>query len=155
MNQKTDPEAAQQLAEQVAEAMWSRDNTPQLLGMQRQAVGPGFARIAMTVREDMTNGHLTCHGGIIFTLADTAFAYACNSGNQTTVAAAASIDFLSPARIGEILVAEAREQWQAGRSGVYDIAVRSSDGRAVALFRGKAHRLNGSVIDNNTRGEQQ
>jgi len=107
----------------------------------------------MTVRDDMTNGHLSCHGGIIFALADTAFAYACNSGNQTTVAAAASIDFLSPAGRGETLVAEAREQWQAGRSGVYDVDVRTTDGRAVALFRGKSHRLNGTVIDNN-QGEQ-
>jgi acyl-CoA thioesterase len=154
MNQKTDQEAAQQLAEQVADAMWPRDNTPRLLGMQRQAVGPGFARIAMAVREDMTNGHHSCHGGIIFALADTAFAYACNSGNQTTVAAAASIDFLSPAQRGETLVAEAREQWQAGRSGVYDVDVRTADGRAVALFRGKAHRLNGTVIDNHAPGEQ-
>lgn len=154
MNQKTDQENAQQLAEQVAEAMWPRDNTPRLLGMQRQAVSPGFARIAMFVREDMTNGHLTCHGGIIFALADTAFAYACNSGNQTTVAAAASIDFLSPARIGETLIAEAQEQWQAGRSGVYDVEVSTTDGRAVALFRGKAHRLSGAVIDNHPQGEQ-
>lgn len=155
MTPKTTQEAAQQLAEQVAEAMWPRDNTPQLLGMQRLAVGHGFARIAMPVREDMTNGHRTCHGGIIFALADTAFAYACNSTNQTTVAAAASIDFLSPARIGETLVAEAREQWQAGRSGVYDVDVRTADGRAVALFRGRAHRLNGAVIDHNTSGEHE
>ncbi|MFZ2266031.1 MAG: hydroxyphenylacetyl-CoA thioesterase PaaI [Azonexus sp.] len=154
MDQKTDQENAQQLAEQVAEAMWPRDNTPRLLGMQRLAVAPGFARIAMAVRADMTNGHLTCHGGIIFALADTAFAYACNSGNQTTVAAAASIDFLSPARIGETLIAEAREQWQAGRSGVYDVDVRTTDGRAIALFRGKAQRLNGTVIDNHPQGEQ-
>jgi acyl-CoA thioesterase len=154
MNQKTPQESAQQLAEQVADAMWPRDNTPRLLGMQRLAVGPGFARIAMAVREDMTNGHHSCHGGIIFSLADTAFAYACNSGNQTTVAAAASIDFLSPAQRGETLVAEAREQWQAGRSGVYDVEVRTTDGRAVALFRGKAHRLNGTVIDNHAPGEQ-
>lgn len=153
MNQKTDQEAALQLAGQVAESMWLRDNTPQLLGMQRQAVGPGFARIAMAVRADMSNAHQSCHGGIIFALADTAFAYACNSGNQTSVAAAASIDFLSPARVGETLVAEAREQWQAGRSGVYDVDVCTTDGRAVALFRGKAHRLNGPVIDNN-QGEQ-
>jgi acyl-CoA thioesterase len=154
MNQKTDQESAQQLAEQVANAMWPRDNTPQLLGMQRQAVGPGFARIAMAVREDMTNGHHSCHGGIIFALADTAFAYVCNSGNQTTVAAAASIDFLSPAHIGETLIAEAHEQWQAGRSGVYDVEVRTTEGRTVALFRGKAHRLNGAVIDKHPQGEQ-
>jgi len=154
MNQKTEQEAAQQLAEQVAAAMWPRDNTPKLLDMQCLAVGPGFARIAMTVRDDMTNGHLSCHGGIIFALADTAFGYACNSGNQTTVAAVAGIDFLSPAGRGETLVAEAREQWQAGRSGVYDVDVRTTDGRAVALFRGKSHRLNGTVIDNTTPGEQ-
>lgn len=144
---------AQQLAEEVADAMWARDNTPRMLGMQRQAIGPGYARIAMAVRADMTNGHQTCHGGIIFTLADTTFAYACNSSNRTTVAASASIDFLSPALHGETLVAEAREQWQAGRNGIYDVAVHTTDGRAIALFRGKARRLNEPVIPQHTAGE--
>lgn len=136
----------QPLAEASAAAMWARDAAPQALGMALCAVSPGHATVAMSVRADMCNGHQTCHGGLIFTLADTAFAYACNSRNKTTVAAAASIDFLSPAHVGERLVAEASEQSLSGRTGVYDVSVRTDSGRLVALFRGKSHRLNGDVI---------
>jgi len=137
--------------------MWPRDQAPALLGMQLLAIGPGTAKIAMPVRPDMTNGHHTCHGGIIFTLADTAFAYACNSYNQTTVAAAAHIDFLSPGKAGEVLIATATEQALKGRSGVYDVSVHGEDGRLVALFRGKAQRIGGCVIEHpqdNNPGEQ-
>ena len=139
----TDP---QQLAQAVANAMWSRDNATQALGMEVLAVGPGTATIAMPVRTDMLNGHHMCHGGYIFTLADSAFAYACNSYNQNTVASACHIDFLAPARLGDVLEAEAVERSAAGRTGVYNITVRVRGGKTVALFRGKSYRIQGEVI---------
>ncbi|MFW9595326.1 MAG: hydroxyphenylacetyl-CoA thioesterase PaaI [Macromonas sp.] len=139
----TDP---QQLAQAVANAMWSRDNATNALGMEILAVGPGTATIAMPVRTDMLNGHHMCHGGYIFTLADSAFAYACNSYNQNTVASACHIDFLAPARLGDVLEAEAVERSAAGRTGVYDITVRVRGGKTVALFRGKSYRIQGEVI---------
>lgn len=139
----TDPSA---LAAATAGAMWARDRTAQALGMRIVAIDAGRATLAMTVGSDMVNGHHICHGGMIFTLADTAFAYACNSYNFNTVASAAQIDFLAPAREGETLEAEAVERAAAGRSGVYDVSVRTSDGRQIALFRGKSARINGEVI---------
>ena len=139
----TDP---QQLAQAVANAMWSRDNATQALGMEVLAVGPGTATIAMPVRTDMLNGHHMCHGGYIFTLADSAFAYACNSYNQNTVASACHIDFLAPARLGDVLEAEAVERSAAGRTGVYVITVRVRGGKTGALFRGKSYRIQGEVI---------
>ena len=140
----TDPSA---LAAATAGAMWARDRTAQALGMRLVKIDAGHATLAMTVRSDMVNGHHICHGGMIFTLADTAFAYACNSYNQNTVASAANIDFLAPAREGETLEAEAIERSAAGRTGVYDVSVRTADGRTVALFRGKSARISGQVID--------
>ncbi len=140
----TDPSA---LAAATAGAMWARDRTAQALGMRLVKIDAGQATLAMTVRSDMVNGHHICHGGMIFTLADTAFAYACNSYNQNTVASAANIDFLAPAREGETLEAEAIERSAAGRTGVYDVSVRTADGRIVALFRGKSAPISGQVID--------
>ena len=140
----TDP--AQQLAEDTAAAMWARDNAAQALGMRIERVSPGAALLSMAVRKDMVNGHHICHGGMIFALADTAFAYACNSYNNNTVASACHIDFLAPAREGEVLEAEACERSAAGRTGVYDITVRTQDGRNIALFRGKSYRISGEVI---------
>lgn len=136
---------AQALAEATAAAMWERDHAARALGMQVAQVGPGRALLRMAVRHDMVNGHAICHGGMIFTLADTAFAYACNSNNQVTVASACQIDFIAPAREGELLEAEAVERSASGRTGVYDVTV-SSGGKTVALFRGKSHRIGGSVI---------
>ena len=140
----TDP--AQQLAEDTAAAMWARDNAAQALGMRIERVSPGASLLSMAVRKDMVNGHHICHGGMIFALADTAFAYACNSYNKNTVASACHIDFLAPAREGEVLEAEACERSAAGRTGVYDITVRTQDGRNIALFRGKSYRISGEVI---------
>ena len=137
---------AQALAEAVAETMWARDRATNALGMKIEAVRPGYARISMTVRGDMVNGHHICHGGLIFTLADSAFAYACNSYNKNTVASACNIDFLAPGREGDTLDAEAVEQSQAGRTGVYDVSVRDSAGKTIALFRGKSYRISGEVI---------
>ncbi len=139
----TDPQA---LAEATAEAMWSRDRNAQALGMTLISVAPGRAVIRMEVRPSMVNGHHICHGGMIFTLADTAFAYACNSYNANTVASACHIDFLAPAKEGQMLEAEAIEQSLSGRTGVYDITVRVAGGRTVALFRGKSYRIAGEVI---------
>ena len=116
------------------------------MGMRIVKVGPGRAELTMTVRADMLNGHATCHGGFIFTLADSAFAFACNSNNQTTVASGAGIDFIAPAREGDVLTAAAEERSATGRTGVYDITVRNQRGETVALFRGKSHRVKGHVV---------
>ena len=136
----------QALAEEVSAAMWPRDRASQALGMEIVSVKPGCAMVSMPVRADMLNGHQICHGGFIFTLADSAFAYACNSYNQNTVASACHVDFLAPAREGDILEAEAIERSLSGRTGVYDVTVRSRGGKTIALFRGKSYRLNGEVI---------
>ena len=141
------PSDPQALAERVAQAMWSRDQAAQALGMRLDAIGPGHARLSMAVRPDMLNGHGICHGGLIFTLADTAFAYACNSSNHNTVASACQIDFLAPGQSGDTLSAEAVEQTLAGRTGIYDIRVCASNGQLLALFRGKSHRIAGHVTD--------
>ncbi len=140
------PEEPEALAQAVAQAMFARDNASRKLGMRIEAVAPGYARLSMTVREDMVNGHAICHGGFIFTLADSAFAFACNSRNLNTVAAGGNIDFLAPAHIGDVLTAEAREQSLAGRTGVYDMTVTRQDGTRIALLRGKSARIAGEVI---------
>ena len=139
----TDPQA---LASATAHAMWQRDRTAQALAMRIEQIAPGNATLSMPVRSDMVNGHHICHGGMIFTLADTAFAYACNSYNKNTVASACNIDFLAPGKEGEVLEAEAQERSLSGRTGVYDVTVRTREGRVVALFRGKSYRINGEVI---------
>ena len=137
---------AQALAEATAAAMWARDRAANALGMRILSVRPGYAKLAISVRTDMVNGHHICHGGMIFTLADTAFAYACNSYNKNTVASACNIDFLAPAMENDTLEAEAIEQSLAGRTGVYDVTVRTLAGKAIALFRGKSYRIQGEVI---------
>ena len=141
-----DAAAAQELAEAVAEAMWSRDRAAQALGMRIDSVAPGRASLSMPVRSDMVNGHHICHGGLIFTLADTAFAYACNAYNRNTVASGCNIDFVATGREGDTLLAEAAERTLSGRTGVYDVTVRDSAGNTVALFRGKSYRISGEVI---------
>ncbi|MDG1107761.1 MAG: hydroxyphenylacetyl-CoA thioesterase PaaI [Burkholderiaceae bacterium] len=143
---ETDEALATALAQDAVNAMWSRDQAAQALGMEIRQALAGSATLRMRVRKDMVNGHQICHGGLIFTLADTAFAYACNSYNQNTVASACHIDFLAPGREGDVLEAVAIERSSAGRTGVYDVEVRVVDGHAVALFRGKSHRIKGEVI---------
>ncbi len=142
------PEDPQALAEAVAASMWARDRAAQALGMQIDSVGPGRAMLSMKVRSDMVNGHHICHGGLIFSLADTAFAYACNAYNRNTVASGCSIDFVAPGMEGDTLQAEAQERSLSGRTGVYDITVRDSAGKTLALFRGKSYRIAGEVIGN-------
>lgn len=141
------PEEAQALAERVAETMYSRDRASQGLGMRIVRVGPGLAELTMSVRNDMLNGHAICHGGFIFALADSAFAFACNSYNLTTVASGCAIDFMAPAREGDVLTAMARERSASGRTGVYDIEVNNQRGETIALFRGKSYRIKGHVAE--------
>jgi len=141
------PQEAQALAERVAEGMYSRDRASQALGMKIVRVGPGLAELTMSVRGDMLNGHAICHGGFIFALADSAFAFACNSYNLTTVASGCAIDFMAPAREGDVLTATARERSASGRTGVYDIEVRNQRGETIALFRGKSYRIKGHVVE--------
>jgi acyl-CoA thioesterase len=136
----------QQIAERVAGEMFARDSASQSLGMQVKEVRPGYARLTLIVRPDMLNGHAICHGGVIFSLADSAFAFACNSHNQNTVASGCSIDFLAPAKAGDELSAEAVERALLGRIGVYDVTVTNSEGRTIALFRGRSYRVTGEVI---------
>ena len=137
--------APQALADLASQAMWSRDAATHALGMELVSVTPGGATLRMRVRPDMVNGHRICHGGLIFTLADSAFAYACNSYNLNTVASACHIDFLAPGREGDVLEAQAVERSVAGRTGVYDVTVSVVGGHAVALFRGKSYRIAGEV----------
>ncbi|HJT08633.1 MAG TPA: hydroxyphenylacetyl-CoA thioesterase PaaI [Stellaceae bacterium] len=140
--------SAERIAQAVGRAMYDADKASRALGMVLEEIRPGLARMRMTVRDDMINGHDLCHGGLIFTLADSAFAFACNARNQVTVAAGAEIHFVSSAKRGETLIAVARERAGAGRSGIYDIEVSdSASGRLVALFRGRSHRVEGSIID--------
>lgn len=134
------------LAQAAAHAMWQRDHAAKALGIRIETVKPGASRLTMLVRQDMVNGHAICHGGLIFTLADTAFAYACNSYNINAVASACNIDFLAPAHLGDSLIAEAVERSQSGRTGVYDITVSNAAGKTIALFRGKSYRIQGEVI---------
>jgi acyl-CoA thioesterase len=133
------------LAELAGRTMYDRDPASQALGMTLDEIRPGYARMSMRVRADMINGHATCHGGFIFMLADSAFAFACNSHNFNTVGAGCAIDYLAPAREGDLLEAEAVEQALQAKTGVYDVAVTNQDGRKVALFRGKSHRVGGTV----------
>lgn len=140
------PADPQALARTVADAMYAADAATQALGMRLDAVGPGQATLTMPVRADMLNGHRTCHGGFIFSLADSAFAFACNSRNVSTVASGCTIDFLAPAREGDVLTATAQERSLAGRTGVYDVTVTNQDGQAVALFRGRSYRIKGQIV---------
>lgn len=139
--------AGPELAKKVADALYERDTAARHLGITIEAVGPGTAVLRMTVTGTMLNGHATCHGGFLFALADTAFAYACNSRNDATVAAGCSIEYLAPARQGDHLVATARETAHAGRQGVYDILVTNQDGVAIAAFRGRSASLRKPVIE--------
>lgn len=140
---ETDPDEVARLS---AEAMQSSDSASKALGISLEHVAPGAARVSMLVRTDMVNGHDLCHGGIIATLADTAFAYACNSHGTTTVASGFAIDFLETAHLGDVLVADAREVVRRGRSGVYDVTVRRA-GVVVAEFRGRSRSLGRPVVE--------
>jgi len=136
----------QAIAEAARAAMWAQDRASQALGMEVIAVGPGLATLRMTVRPDMCNGHGSCHGGMIFTLADSAFAFACNSHNKVTVANNCSISFLAAAKKGDVLIAEAAERHRGGRSGVTDVTVTDQARRVIALFRGHSTQIKGELV---------
>jgi len=139
--------AGQALAQACADAMLGEDNASRGLGMALGRIGPGEAVMTMTVTDAMTNGHRICHGGFIFTLADSAFAFSCNSYNQRTVAQHCQVSFLKPAFCGDVLSAHALERWREGRSGIYDVAVRNQDGELVAEFRGHSRTIKGTYVD--------
>lgn len=138
---------AQERAERSAEAMLKNDHATNHLGMSVERVEPGYAKIQMRVVKDMLNGHATCHGGFLFTLSDSAFAFACNSYNQVAVAASASIEFIAPAYIDDVLTAQAKVQMQGGRTGLYDVEITNQDNERIALFRGRSHRLKQTLFD--------
>ena len=135
-----------ELARACADAMWAEDAASRGLGMELVAVEPGHAVLAMTVTERMVNGHKLCHGGFIFTLADSAFAFACNTYNQRTVAQHCAITFLNAARLGDRLVARAVERQRMGRSGIYDITVTREEGFVIAEFRGHSRTIEGEIV---------
>ena len=128
-----------------ARAMYELDTCAQTLGIDIIEMDEGYAQMTMTVAPNMLNGHQTCHGGQLFSLADTAFAYACNSQGLAAVASAASIDFLRPAFVGELLTATARVKQQGKLTGVYDIEIVNQQQKVIALFRGKSHRIGGTI----------
>ena len=127
--------------------MWSDDQAARGLGLELIEVGPGMARVRMTVRADMVNGHGTCHGGYIFSVADCAFSYACNSYNHRAVASGADISFLAPAHLGDILESVGHVRQQGARSGLYDIEVSNQEGKTIALFRGRSSRIKGLFFE--------
>ena len=130
-------------ARRSADVLWAGDRASRAMGMRIEAVGPGHARLSMRLRDDHLNGHGSAHGGVIFALADSAFAFACNSRNEATVAQEAQVTFLSPGRPGERLTAHAAESALSGRTGVTDVSVIGEDGRTVVLFRGLSRRIEG------------
>ena len=137
---------AQQIAEATRDAMWRDDRASKMLGMQVLAVGPGTATVTMAVRDDMLNGHDICHGGLVTTLADSAFAFACNAYNEVTVASGFDVNLVAAARQGDLLTAVATEVSKAGRTGVYDIRVSNQRGETVAAFRGRSYTMKGKAV---------
>jgi acyl-CoA thioesterase len=138
---------ADEIAKRCAEAMWAEDHASRGLGMELIDIGPGRARIAMTVTKAMVNGHGTCHGGYIFTLADSAFAFACNSHGPRSVAQQCAVTYLAPGREGMRLIAEASERQRGPRSGITDVTVRDEAGNVIAEFRGHSRVVPGSLIE--------
>ncbi len=135
----------EEIARACAAAMWAEDRASQGLGMRLDHVGPGEAVLSMRVRDDMTNGHGSCHGGFIFALADSAFAFACNAYDQRAVAQACAVTFLRPGKRGEVLTARAVERVREGRSGITDVTVTDAEGHVVAEFRGHSRTVPGTV----------
>jgi acyl-CoA thioesterase len=136
----------QRTAEATRDAMWANDRASKALGMEVIAIGPGTATLTMTVREDMLNGHHLCHGGLIATLADSAFAFACNAYNEVTVASGFDIHLMSGARLGDVLTASATELAKGGRTGLYDIVVSNQRDEQIAAFRGRSYTMKGKPL---------
>jgi len=137
---------AAEIARLSADAMWAEDKASQSLGMKVEQVGPGFAILSMDISDRMVNGHGFCHGGYIFMLADSAFAFACNSHSQRHVAQHCQISYVAPGRMGMRLIAEARERQRGERSGIYDVTVRSETGEIIAEFRGNSRSIPGTLV---------
>jgi acyl-CoA thioesterase len=137
---------AAEIARLSAAAMWAEDKASRGLGMKIEKVGPGLAVLSMSVSGEMVNGHGFCHGGYIFTLADSAFAFACNSHSQRHVAQQCHITYVAPGRLGMRLIAEARERQRGERSGIYDVTVRSEAGEVIAEFRGNSRSIPGALV---------
>ena len=135
----------QQVADLVCDGMLRNDRATRMLGMQVVEMRPGGATLTMTVREEMLNGHDTCHGGLISTLADSAFAFACNSYGELTVASSFSVDFVAPGRLNDVLTARCTEVSKAGRTGVYDCDVTNQHGERIAVFRGRSYTIKGKL----------
>jgi len=142
-----------ELAQACADAMFSRDQASQALGISLLAAGAGHARLGMAVRPDMVQGHGTCHGGFLFALADSAFAFACNGYDEATVALGCSIDYVAPALCGDVLTASATELSRKGRTGLYDVRNESQRGELVALFHGKSYKVRGTVLAQETAND--
>jgi acyl-CoA thioesterase len=137
---------AQAIAEATRDAMWANDRASKALGMKVTSIGPGTATLTMAVREDMLNGHDLCHGGLITTLADSAFAFSCNAYNEVTVASGFDVNIVAGAKLGDVLTARAHEISRAGRTGVYDITVSNQRGETVATFRGRSYAMKGKAV---------
>lgn len=137
----------QEIAERTAKIIEREDRATRWMGMRLQDIKPGYAQLTMRVTENMVNGQKVCHGGIIFSLADSTFGFACNSHNQHALAASCAIDFLAPAELGDELTAEAKETAHAGRTRVYDVTVTNQDGKLIAVFRGKSATVKGTWVE--------
>jgi acyl-CoA thioesterase len=137
----------QLLAERTAEIIEREDRASRWMGVQLEEVRPGYARLRMRVTENMVNGQKVCHGGLIFSLADSSFGFACNSHNQHALAASCAIDFLAPAALGDELTAEASEAAHAGRTRIYDVRVTNQEGTLIAVFRGKSAAVKGTWVE--------
>ncbi|OYU74520.1 MAG: phenylacetic acid degradation protein PaaD [Burkholderiales bacterium PBB5] len=146
MAEPASPLTPQQTAEAVRDAMWVGDHATKMLGLRITAIAPGSATIEMTVRQDMLNGHAICHGGLITTLADSAFAFACNAYNELTVASGFTVDLVAPGRLDDVLTARCTEVSKAGRTGVYDVEVSNQRGERNAIFRGRSYTMRGKPV---------
>ena len=140
------PANAQSIAENVGARICATDAVVRSLGITLESIGPGCARLQMTVRPDMINGAGICHGGMIASLADSAFAFACNSYNTVTLATGINVDFLAPAQLGDVLTATASEISRTGRTGIYDVVVANRNNKQVALLRGRCHEIRGKHV---------
>lgn len=147
------PRTPEALARACTDAMYARDRATQGMGIELLEAGPGSAAVRMAVRADMIQGHGTCHGGFLFALADSAFAFACNSHDEATVALGCSIDYVAPALLGDQLTATAHELVRKGRTGLYDVRLENQRGELVALFHGKSYKLRGSVLTQETQDD--
>jgi len=138
--------ASNEELQKIVDLLSSEDAVSGLLGMIVEEIRPGYSRLSMVVREDMANGHATCHGGMTFSLADSAFGYACNTHNKVAFGAACSIDYVNPAHVGDVLTAECNEVFLQGRTGIYDVVVKNQDGLVVVLFKGNSRSRNEILV---------